>query len=86
MPEIGVPFVVVSILCGAVMGFALGRSPGDRKATLAAALACAVVGGVTWAVASTATSPSVAGVAMTLGGATATLVLVTTGRRVDESR
>ncbi len=81
MPEIGAPFVVASILFGALLGYGLGRSADDRTATLSATVVCAVAGGVAWLASSPATTAEAAGTAMTIGGLAATLILASTGRR-----
>lgn len=76
MPDLGAPFFVTSVLFGALTGYALSRSPEDRSATLAAAVMCGLVGVPTWLVATTGTVAEVAGASLTVGGISATLVLL----------
>jgi hypothetical protein len=81
MPDLAVPFFVVSVLFGALMGFVLGRRAEDRPVTIAATVFCTIVGMVAWVVGSTGGTSEVAGASMTVGGVTAAMVLVATGRR-----
>jgi VIT1/CCC1 family predicted Fe2+/Mn2+ transporter len=85
MPDLGVAFFAVSVLFGAFTGVVLGRNPGDRIPTLAATTVCLLVGAASWTVGAPGTSPEVAGAAMTVGGASAGLVLAVTGRRSENA-
>ncbi len=74
-------FFTVSVLFGAFTGIVLGRNPDDRFATLSAAAFCLLAGVVSWAFGAPGSTPEVAGASMAVGGASAGLVLVVTGRR-----
>src|SRR5690606_9695901 len=86
MAELDGPFFVVGVQCGARRGFGLGRNGEDRVAGVAACVASAAVGAVSWTVATPGTTPETAGAALTVGCLAALLTLLVTGRRTAPSR
>jgi hypothetical protein len=81
MEDLGVAFFAFAIAFGALMGFGLGRRAEDRTPSLAACVTTAALGVVAWLVGTPGTDPATAGAAMTVGGLSALIVLMTAGRR-----
>ena len=81
MAELDLAFFVFAVAFGALMGFGLGRQADDRTPSLSACVATAAVGVIAWLVGSPGTEPEVAGAAMSVGGLSALIVVLTAGRR-----
>jgi hypothetical protein len=72
---------LTALLFGASLGWILGRRNSDRNVAMAAALVTAIAGCLVWmTMPTTESEPAFAAVSMTLGGATAALVIKVTGR------
>ena len=89
MPVDDVRFVIVAVAFGALVGWGLGRWAQDRRPSLwatALSVTAGVVAWITWSIVDTpGRSWGTAAVALSIGGASALIVLATTGRRPTSS-
>ncbi len=87
MPVDDLRFLIATVASGIVVGWGLGRWPENRRAARWATTATGLIGVAAWVLWAVLDAPGprlgAAAVALTVGGAVATVVLVGTGRSPD---
>lgn len=83
LPVTDLRLVAVAVVFSLLLGLGLGRRPQDRRPVLWAAAAATAAGVAAWlaALGSPDTPTAVAGVSLTLGGATVLATVFVAGRR-----